>query len=100
MVLITEAFSTIAPFRGPYKIGLDNSNPPIVKAIPKGAVAEWTVQNFDDAPDCYRLFVNDGKKDWALSASEDKTTISTYESNPASSNSHVWYIVDFPDEYY
>ena len=62
--------------------------------------SQWTVQNFDNAPDCYRLFVNDGKKDYALSASEDKTSVSTFEGSPASSDSHVWYIFQFPDEYY
>ncbi|KAI9574154.1 hypothetical protein HD554DRAFT_2165654 [Boletus coccyginus] len=100
MPLITKGFGTIAPFSGSCKIGLDDSSPPIVKAVSKSAIAEWTVQNFDNAPDCYRLFVNDGERDYALSASEDKTSISAFEGSPASSDSHVWYILEFPDGYY
>lgn len=121
---ISEAFGTITPFSGAYKIGLDNSYTPTVKAVPKGAVAkvcrprpgpsgtkslivhhvqcvfQWTVQNFDNAPDCYRLFVNDGKRDYALNAPEDKTSIFAFEGSPTSSDSHVWYIFRFPDGYY
>lgn len=46
MLLITEAFGTIAPFSGSYKIGLDDSNPPIIKAVPKSAIAKvrWLCQ--------------------------------------------------------
>ena len=40
MLLITEAFGTITPFSDSYKIGLDDSNPPIVKAVPKSAIAK------------------------------------------------------------
>lgn len=63
-------------------------------------IFQWTVQNVDSEKDYYRLYVNDGQKDYALHASEDGTTVNAHEAKPSSLDSHVWLIPHLGGEFF
>jgi len=97
---MSQPSGTITPFHDSHKIGLDVAGSPGVKPIQKCVVSKWTVQNVDGEKDYYRLYVNDGQKDYALRVSEDGTSVNAYEASPTSLNSHVWLIPHLEKEFF
>ncbi|KAF8447313.1 hypothetical protein L210DRAFT_345936 [Boletus edulis BED1] len=97
---MSQPVGTITPFHDSHQVGLDIADRSVVKPIPKGAVAKWTVQNVDGEKNYYRLYVSDGQKDYALRASEDGTSVYAHESSPRSLDSHVWLIPQLEGKFF